>query len=105
MLTIISPSQSLDFETPAPLPQASQAQFLSEAAQLMGHLQALPQADLMDLMNLSPALAEENITRFAQWQKKHTLPKAKQALFAFTGCETSISSRITVIRPEKSRPE
>lgn len=85
MLLILSPSTTLDFETPAPSAEHTQPVLLDEAATLVAHLQKLSTAELADLLATSDELTQLNHERYEQWTRPFTLANAKQALFAFTG--------------------
>jgi len=84
MIVILSPSKSMEM-TPAVGQAFTQPCFLSQAERLVRKLRRFSQAELMELMAISPALAELNQQRFRQWQTPFSLDNAKQALFAFTG--------------------
>lgn len=85
MLMLISPAKTLDFETAAPTPDFTQAEFLSESAELIEQLQKLEPHDISSLMSISDKLGTLNYQRFQDWQPKFDLTSAKQALFAFKG--------------------
>jgi hypothetical protein len=85
MLVLISPAKTLDFETPAPVPEFSQADFLKQSRQLIKELRALSPAHISALMNISEKLGDLNFDRFARWKTPFTPANSKQALFAFQG--------------------
>lgn len=85
MLIIISPSQTLDFETSVPPIETSQPAFLDQAATLMAALQRYDPAALAELMSLSPALTTQVQQYHAAWQRDHRLDNARPALLAFGG--------------------
>ena len=85
MLMVVSPAKSLDFETRPGTRKFSQPEFLKESNALVKDLRKLEPDDLSELMNISPALAEENHRRFANWHTPFDLKNSKQAIFAFKG--------------------
>ena len=102
MLTLISPAKTLDFETPTPIKQHTQPDFLVRSEQLIDTLRMLTPSDIGSLMGISDKLAALNTARFADWSIPFTPDNAKQALFAFKGdvytglnAETLTSSQLT----------
>jgi cytoplasmic iron level regulating protein YaaA (DUF328/UPF0246 family) len=85
MLLLISPAKTLDFETPAPTTEFTQADFLKESKQLISELRALAPHDISQLMHISDKLGLLNFDRFASWKTPFKPGNAKQALFAFQG--------------------
>jgi uncharacterized protein len=85
MLIILSPAQTLDFESATTTQTHSEGAFTAEAAELIAGLQALSVADLQALMGISEPLATLNAARFAAWRLPHTLENARQAVLAFSG--------------------
>lgn len=85
MLMILSPSKSLDFDTPPPLDPGAKPRFLSEAAVLMDRLRPLSEDDLRERMGISQKLAALNRERFQNWSEDHEPPAAKPAVYAYTG--------------------
>jgi len=85
MLIVLSPAKTLDFETPVPTPDYSNASLLSESELLIKRCQQLSMQDIASLMKVSDKIAGLNVARFAEWKLPLTLDNAKQALFAFKG--------------------
>lgn len=85
MLLLISPAKTLDFETPAPTIEYTQADFLKQSKQLISELRALAPHDISTLMNISDKLGLLNFDRFAAWKTPFKPANAKPALFAFQG--------------------
>jgi len=86
MLILVSPAKTLNFETPPPVNQSTQPQFLDDSQELINQLRKMPVAKVGKLMNISDNLARLNSERYKSW----TLPMkpggtAKQSLFAFQG--------------------
>lgn len=85
MLLLISPAKTLDFETPAPTTEFTQADFLKQSKQLISELRVLAPHDISNLMSISDKLGLLNFDRFANWKTPFKPTNAKQALFAFQG--------------------
>ncbi len=85
MLLLISPAKTLDFETPAPTAEFTQADFLKQSKQLISELRVLAPHDISALMGISDKLGLLNFDRFANWKTPFKPTNAKQALFAFQG--------------------
>lgn len=81
MIAVLSPAKTLDYARPLPDLQTTTPRFESEATVLSEAASALGAQRLMDLMDISPALASLNAERFANFP---ALP-ARPALFAFAG--------------------
>lgn len=88
MLFLLSPAKTLDYETPVPaklLAAATTPQFLSRSAELIGLLKSQSVDEIATLMDLSEALAELNVQRFAVWSRRFTQANSKPAVLAFAG--------------------
>lgn len=85
MLTLLSPAKSLDFESPLPPLEPTQPQLLERSVELVEHARKLTAQDLKDLMGISDALAELNVTRFQNFETPFTPENARPALYAFNG--------------------
>ena len=85
MLTVISPAKTLDFETPAGTPKATQPEFLARSAVLVEDARALSPQDIQTLMGVSKSIAELNYRRFKNWVLPFKLSNAKQSILAFKG--------------------
>lgn len=85
MLIVISPAKTLDYETPPATEVCTQPDFPEEAAALVKGLRKLSEADVGELMGISPKLAKLNKERFASWRAPFTRENAKQAVLAFKG--------------------
>ena len=89
MLFLLSPAQSLDYDTPLPadLP-ATQPVFegaRGPSAQLIALMREKSPQQIAELMHLSDKLSTLNFTRYAAWAPKGTAKNARQAAFAFNG--------------------
>jgi len=85
MLIVISPSKTLDFEKPITNQSYTQPQFVNEASILIKPLRKLSVDRLIDLMSISPKLAQLNQERFYLWRPEFTPETARQSLYAFRG--------------------
>ena len=85
MLMLISPSKTLDNETPATNANYSIPDNLGESAELVGVVRQKSFLDLMELMRVSQKIAELSVERFDQWRLPFTSDNAKQAVLAFKG--------------------
>ena len=85
MILLISPSKTLDYETPATKTNFSVPDYLGKSAELVGVVKKKSSLDLMELMNVSQKIADLNVERFLQWRLPFTSENAKQAVLAFKG--------------------
>jgi len=85
MLIVISPSKTLDFEKPITNQSYTQPEFVKEASILIKPLRKLGVDQLMDLMGISPKLAQLNQERYFLWRPEFSPETARQALYAFKG--------------------
>lgn len=88
MLYVISPAKALDYETPLPAgleAQATRPQFARQAAELIGLMRDKSAKQVAALMDLSPALAQLNVERYAAWSPRHTAHNSRPAIYAFDG--------------------
>ena len=88
MLLLLSPAKTLDYDTPVPktvLRRATQPLFMAQAAQLIQTMRQHTPAQVAALMDLSLALAQLNVARYAAWQPVNTPLNSKPAVLAFNG--------------------
>ncbi len=86
MLYVLSPAKSLDEVSPLPSgPPRRHAPFVPRAAELIGQLRTRSAAQIAELMDLSPALAQLNAERYAAWSTRFTARNSRPAVFAFDG--------------------
>lgn len=85
MLTIISPSKTLDYQSPLITKKHTLPQFISYSEKLIIDCKKLTVDDLAKLMSISPKLAEINHERFQNWHSDFNLNNARQAILAFKG--------------------
>jgi cytoplasmic iron level regulating protein YaaA (DUF328/UPF0246 family) len=88
MLFLLSPSKTLDYETPVPAPlrrKATEPDFTDRAAGLIEVMRGKTPAQVATLMELSDSLAALNVARYAAWQAQATPVNSKPAVLAFAG--------------------
>ncbi|MCO6524105.1 MAG: peroxide stress protein YaaA [Candidatus Schmidhempelia sp.] len=85
MITVLSPSKTLDYTTPFKIKKFTQPQFLAQSSILIERCRQLSLQQIVMLMKISPALAQINHDRFAKWQQPFTPNNARAAIFAFKG--------------------
>ena len=85
MLLILSPSKTLDYETPSALKAFSQPMFLEDSEKLVAKLRTLSQPQITQMMELSEKLAALNVARFKNFTTPFTPKNARPALLAFKG--------------------
>ena len=85
MLAVVSPSKTLDFETPSLTNISSSPEFLDHSQNLIKKLRTLSKSELCSLMSISPKLAALNKQRYKDWSLPFTTFNAKQAIMAFKG--------------------
>lgn len=88
---LLSPAKSLDYESPLPPAfealdeHLSRPAYAADAAQLIERLRKLSVDEVAELMELSPALAQLNVDRFAAWRPRFTAKNSRAAVLAFNG--------------------
>lgn len=85
MLLLLSPAKKLDYDTPVRTQLHSQPVFVSQAETLIHLLRQKKASEIAHLMKLSPALADLNLQRYAQWEPTFTARDSRQAILAFNG--------------------
>ena len=85
MLMLLSPSKTLDYETPVTTDSFSIPEFLEKSSELVKVMKEKSFLDLMELMEVSQKISELNVERFNQWKLPFSTKNAKQAVLAFKG--------------------
>ena len=85
MLLVLSPSKTLDFDTPHPKVAHTQPQFLADSEKLVAKLRTFSRAQIVEMMELSEKLAALNVQRFKDFKTPFAPDNARPALFAFKG--------------------
>ena len=85
MLIIISPSKTLELNGHIPALDFAQPIFPKEAELLIKLLRKLSVDQLIELMDVSPKLAQLNQERFYTWRPEFSIGNSHPAIFAFRG--------------------
>lgn len=85
MLFVLSPAKKLDYDSALPTDLHTQPLFVKEAAQLIKVLKTQSAAKVASLMDLSEALAQLNVERYAAWKNTFTQKNSRPAVLAFNG--------------------
>ena len=85
MLFLLSPAKSLDYESVPTTDKHTLPVFTDEAEALIEVLRPYSPAQIASLMDLSDALSQLNVARYAAWRPKFTAANSKQAILAFNG--------------------
>ena len=85
MLFLLSPAKKLDYDSVLSVQTHTQPLFVKQAAQLIKVLKDLSPKEVGELMDLSPALSNLNVERYAAWKPTFTQENARQAILAFNG--------------------
>ena len=85
MLFLISPAKKLDYDSVVSTQTHTQPLFVKEAAALINVLKTKSAQEVSELMDLSPALSQLNVDRYAAWTTTFTQTNARQSMLAFNG--------------------
>jgi len=85
MLIVLSPAKTLDYETSLPKRVHTVPEFLTDSVELIDTLRGFTADRLAGLMDISEALANLNVERFANWSTPFSPDNARQAALAFAG--------------------
>jgi len=85
MLIVISPSKTLDFESPLTIPSGTDPEMIVQSKKLATLLRKMKPRELAGLMDISPKLAELNALRYSEWLYPYPAGKARPAMAAFKG--------------------
>ena len=85
MIIVISPAKSLYDKCPVPFEKYTGIDFLPEAEKIVSILKKKKPAQLAQLMDISPKLAELNFQRFQAWTPEFTDENSWQAVLMFNG--------------------
>ncbi len=80
MLALISPAKTLDYDTPLPTDQFTQARLLEHSQDLIKVCRTLSATEISSLMSVSEKIASLNTARFNDWQPDFNLANARQAI-------------------------
>ena len=82
---ILSPSKTMDYETPPKTASFTIPDHLRNSAKLVDVVKKKTSADLMKLMKVSEKIAKLNVQRFNKWHLPFDSKNSKQAVLAFKG--------------------
>lgn len=85
MIAILSPAKTLDMKVNIPEVPVTIPGFLPDSEELVRELRKLGPRELSDLMQISPALARENVERYTRWSLPFTPDNSRPAILAFKG--------------------
>lgn len=85
MIILLSPSKTLDFESPLPKLTPTQPRLLEESQTLITTLRKKSVRDIGKLMDISEKLAILNHDRFRTWKTPFTASNARPCFYAFKG--------------------
>lgn len=85
MLFLLSPAKKLDYDSVLNIQAHTQPLFVKQASQLIKVLKALSSKEVGELMDLSPALSQLNVDRYAAWKPTFSQENSRQAILAFNG--------------------
>ena len=85
MITVLSPSKTLNYETAPQTAEFTEPPFLDRSDELIEVLRGYDAKKLGKLMSISEKLSNLNVERYEKFQTPFTPANAKQALLAFKG--------------------
>lgn len=85
MIILLSPSKTLDFESPITEVTPTQPQLLAETEQLAKIMLGKSAEDIRGLMKVSEKIGQLNYERFQNFETPFTSNNARPAIFAFKG--------------------
>lgn len=100
MLFTISPAKKLDYKSSIEVNNTTQPIFVEEATKLIHVLKKKSPDEIAQLMSLSPALAQLNVDRYADWRPEFSPEAARPAIFAFNGDVYEGLDAATLTKPQ-----
>ena len=85
MLFLLSPAKKLDYDSVVATQAHTQPLFVKEATALIKVLKEKSSDEISALMDLSPALSQLNVERYASWKPTFSSANSRQAILAFNG--------------------
>lgn len=85
MIILLSPSKTLDFQSPTHINYGSEPLFIKYSAKLIAILKKKKTAELKELMDISFKLADLNAQRYKEWHLPFNERNAKPCIAAFMG--------------------
>ncbi|MFN7692705.1 MAG: peroxide stress protein YaaA [Burkholderiales bacterium] len=88
-MILLSPAKTLDYDSEIPPAfsalELTRPAYVKEAEELVARLRTLSASEVAQFMELSPALAQLNVERFAAWRPRCTPSNSRAAVLAFNG--------------------
>jgi uncharacterized protein len=86
LIALISPAKLMDDQTHYPeFPESEPALGLDKAEALVKKLRKLGGSELGNLLDISPALADENVRRYKEWHRPFDHSNSMPAIYLFRG--------------------
>ena len=85
MIAVLSPAKTLDYEPQTLSFESTLPQFAQESASLIKTLKSKSKKSIQNLMKVSEALAELNVSRYKSFDETFQSDPVKAAIFAFKG--------------------
>jgi len=85
MITILSPTKTLNFEKQGVVNKYTQPIFNKDGFELIKELRKYSIEELSSMMKINYDLANLNYNRFINWVEHHDISNSKQAIFTYSG--------------------
>lgn len=85
MITILSPTKSLNFTEKLEVEKFSQPVFQKESQEIMNTCKQLSENEIKKLMNISNKLLETTYARIHSWQNSFDSQNSRQAMLSYSG--------------------
>ena len=85
MIAILSPAKAFHSESSSKINLGTDPFFLKEAIKINKQMRKYSQKELIKLLKISPALAEQSWERFQRWKKDSIQEHTNQAILSFKG--------------------
>lgn len=85
MIAVVSPSKDLNYKSVVPLSSKDLPRLFDQSKRILEVIKKKKVKDLMNLMDISAKLAEENVNRYHNFSEEFTNQNSRPAIFAFYG--------------------
>jgi len=85
MITVVSPSKTMNFDDTLTHEHLSQPQFLEEANKVAAAMEKLSKKKLQKLLDINDSLAELNFSRYKEFVKRPGYDHGRPAIYAYRG--------------------
>ncbi len=85
MIAVVSPSKDLNYKSVVPLSSTDLPRLFDQSKRILEVIKKKKVKDLMNLMDISAKLAEENVNRYQNFSEEFTIENSRPAIFAFDG--------------------